>query len=107
MAHTEIKVGDILSGTWGYSMTIPCFYKVTKVTPTGVKVIELDKFMSQSGDGGYNQMGWELPRLSSTRRGATEQLARCIGEGYKIGSRYDARYLRPWNGSPVWANYMD
>ena len=32
------KVGDILSCTWGYSMTLVDFYKVIKVSPSGKSV---------------------------------------------------------------------
>ena len=108
--ENEIKVGTILYGTWGYTMTIPCFYKVTKVTPTGCKVVALEKYMSRSGDGGYNQMGWELPKVNVVRSNS-EQLARFIprlGE-FKVGSSADhtARYLSIWDGREVWANYCD
>ena len=108
--NSTIKVGDILAGTWGYSMTIPCFYKVTKVTPTGCKVVELNHRMVRSGDGGYNQMGWEMPVLDDARPGR-EQLAKWVAkwEEWQIGSKSDhsARYVRTWNGEPVWANYCD
>ena len=105
----SIKVGDILAGTWGYSMTIPCFYKVTKITPTGCKVVQLAKYMCRSTDGGYNQQGYELPLKTLKERDAKEQLARFIekwGE-YKIGSKYDARHIRPWDGQPIYADYCD
>ena len=104
----DIKVGDILAGTWGYSMTIPCFYKVTKITPTGCKVVELDSRMVRSGDGGYNQMGWEMPVETAPGK---ERIARYIpkwGE-WQVGSKSDhsARYLHKWDGQAVWANYCD
>ena len=34
----NVKVGDIFSGSWGYSMTIPEFYQVVKVTKQSVRV---------------------------------------------------------------------
>lgn len=107
----DIKVGDILAGTWGYSMTIPCFYKVTKITPTGCKVIELDHRMVRSGDGGYNQMGWEMPVLDSVKPYAKEHIARYIPrwEEWQVGSKSDhsARYISKWDGREIWANYCD
>lgn len=36
-----IKVGDILTSTWGYSMQIVDFYKVTKVTPKTLTLTEI------------------------------------------------------------------
>ena len=107
----EINVGDILAGTWGYSMTIPCFYKVTKITPTGCKVVELDKHMVRSTDGGYNQQGYEMPLETTGRHGGAEQLARYIPkwEEFKVGSskQYTARYIHKWDGHPVYADYCD
>jgi len=37
----EVKVGDILAGTWGYSMRLVSFFKVKKVTPKQVVLQEL------------------------------------------------------------------
>jgi len=107
---TILKEGMILSGTRGYSMIIPCFYKVTKVTPTGCKVVELDKYVTRSADGGYNQQCYEKPKTIGVRRGAKEQMARSWGDGeWKIGSsrNYTATYVRIWDGQEVYADYCD
>ena len=111
MNTNDIKVGDILAGTWGYSMVIPCFYKVTKVTPTGCKVVQLKSVMVRSTDGGYNQQGYEMPTKENESRDGKEVLARYIekyGE-YKVGSSrdYTARYIKKWDGQPIWADYCD
>jgi hypothetical protein len=37
----QVKIGDILAGSWGYSMTLWCFCKVVKVTPKQVVLREL------------------------------------------------------------------
>ena len=55
----EIKVGDILAGTWGYSMVIPVFYQVVKVTDKRIKLVELEKRMVSHD--GYGQRGYEVP----------------------------------------------
>lgn len=109
MAHidNQLHEGAILFGVFRYTMTIPEFYIVTRVTPTGCKVIELHKRMVRSTDGGYNQMGYEIPCLPVPTGGKVKQ-ARYQGNGeWKMGTGYDAVRLRLWNGQPVWANYCD
>ena len=106
MEHTvnQLQEGQILYGVWGYSMTIPHFYVVTRVTPKGCKVMELSKRMVESTDGGYNQMGYEMPCLP-VKAGATELQARYYGNGeWKIGTRF---FVSLWAGQPVYANYCD
>jgi len=39
--NMQVKKGDILSGSWGYSMTLWSFYRVEKVTPKQVVLAEL------------------------------------------------------------------
>lgn len=103
---TTIKVGDILAGTWGYSMVIPCFYKVIKLTEKRAKVIELGRRMVS--DDGYGQRGYEVPTDYPKDWGKEEQ-ARPYkdGEYWLVGSRYSLRFLSKWDGKPIWADYMD
>lgn len=106
MTHTDnqLQEGAILYGVYGYSMTIPHFYVVTRVTPKGCKVMELNKRMVRSTDGGYNQQGYEMPCLP-VRPGANEWQARYKGNGeWKIGTCF---FVRRWLGEPVYANYCD
>lgn len=110
--ETNIKVGDILCGTWGYSMTIPCFFKVIAMTDKRLKVVELPKQMVNCTDGGYNQQGYEMPvnvdtiRLTSKQSQLARQ-SKYDSNRFVVGSNYDARYLRLWDGKPIWADYMD
>ena len=39
----DVKVGDVLAGSWGYSMTLWMFGEVVKVTPKQVVIRELMK----------------------------------------------------------------
>jgi len=39
----DVKVGDILAGSWGYSMRLYTFAEVEKVTPKQVVLRELDR----------------------------------------------------------------
>ena len=102
---TNIKAGDILAGVYHYSMTIPHFYQVTKVTPSGCKVVEMDSQMVRSADGPYHQQGWMMPVPNTFTR---EKQARRTGAGeWKIGSRYDSMYLYVWDGKPMYADFCD
>ena len=48
-----IKVGDILTGSWGYSMTLVEIYKVTKiVSPCKVEIVEIGADLVDSDRGG-------------------------------------------------------
>ena len=96
---TNIKVGDILAGTTGYSMVIPIFYKVVGITDKRLKVVELCSRMVQSTDGGYNQQGYEMPITDSPTNYKVVLAKPCErweGE-FKIGSRYDAQYVHLWD----------
>ena len=44
----QVKVGDVLAGSWGYSMTLWSFVKVIKVTP---KQVVLQELKSQALEG--------------------------------------------------------
>lgn len=100
-----IQVGDILAGTWGYSMRIPCFYRVVGLTEKRAKVVELGHKMVRSTDGGYFQQGYEMP--DDSRLESRVQLARPYKDAWLVGSKYNERYLCKWDGSPIWADYMD
>lgn len=100
--ETTIKVGDILAGTWGYSMVIPAFYKVVKVTPKRLKLMEYDGRMISHD--GFGQQGYEVPDFTKERG---EVLGRVKGDWIIVGSKYSTRLLQKWDGQPVWADYMD
>lgn len=42
MAKHSLKIGDILTSTWGYSMQIVDFYKVIKTTPHTVTLVQIE-----------------------------------------------------------------
>ena len=45
----NVKVGDVFSGEWGYNMTIPEFFQVTKVTKSSVYLRPLKKNIVSGG----------------------------------------------------------
>ena len=57
----NVKVGDIFHGTWGYDMTIPEFYQVTKVTKASVKLRRLSTEVVSGG--GYAGILRAIPNV--------------------------------------------
>ena len=108
MANTIIiKEGDILCGTHGWSMRIPHFYRVIKVTEKRLKVVRLASRMVQATDGGYNQQGYEMPVNACHSLDAKTEIARPYKGEWLIGSRYDTMRCTLWDGQPIWADYCD
>lgn len=106
----NINVGDIYYGTWGYSMIIPAFFRVTRKTAKRVEVVELEKEMYQSTDGGYFQQGYERPKepYMARRNGDGPKLCKTDGAYVVVPIGYGTRvYARKWDGERVWADYMD
>ena len=100
---TTWEVGDILSGTWGYNMTIPEFYKIVKKTPSGFSLIHLTKKLV---DGHHNGSFKEAPDDSKLESDMKQKPKSCrIRHGKYI--KCDNCYLHFWDGEPVWGNDMD
>ena len=105
----DIKVGDILAGTWGATMVIPEFFEVEKVTAKTARVRRLEKEMLKPNACG--QQGYEVPAkpLQSDWREfeGTARMTEASGV-YVVKIEYGTRvFVEKWNGRPVWANYMD
>lgn len=97
------EVNDILSGTWGYNMIIPDFYKIVKKTPAGFSLIQLSKKLA---DGHYNGRFAEVPDDSKLESDMKQKPKSCrIRRGKYI--KCDNCYLHLWNGEPVWGDDMD
>lgn len=98
MEKKEMKVGTILVSEWGYEQTNVNFYRVTKVTPKSVKVIEIGKncdYNSQHMTG----VNVPLPDVVVGR----EEITRRVKTDYK-GNPYinltDYKDAEIWNGEP-------
>lgn len=97
------QVNDVLSGTWGYNMTIPEFYKIVKKTPAGFSLIHLTKKLV---GGHYNGSFEEAPDDSKLTQDMKQKPKSCrIRRGKYV--KCDNCYLHLWNGEPVWGNDMD
>lgn len=100
---TTWEVGDILSGTWGYSITIPEFYKIVKKTPAGFSLVQLSKKLA---DGHYNGRFAEVPDDSKLESDMKQKPKSCrIRKGKYL--KCDDVYLHLWNGEPVHGDDMD
>lgn len=97
------KVGDILYGNRGYSMDLPTWYKVEKVTKTQVVVKELDSRVMSSDL--YGQSGYKMPsNYTIPSKGYRCKVKSYNGQDYiKIRDKI----FRLWNGSEKFFNYMD
>ena len=103
-----VKVGDILSGSWGYSMTIVDFYKVTKIlSPCRVEIQKIGATcISADRGGGENLMpnpdnviGESVQKTIMKDRYYTRE------ERWYIKTEYC--HLTPWDGEPEYQNTWD
>ena len=100
---TTWDVGDILSGTFGYSMTIPVFFKVIKKTAKQFTVVKLSKKLAS---GHYNGSFEEVPDESKLDQDLKRNQIRA-----RINKRnhlvIDDVYVSLWDGKPVHGDDMD
>jgi len=96
------NVGDILCGTWGYSMTIPAFYKIIKKTNKTFILKELEEKLVS---GHYNG-SWESVASDKEKRGEKEVKAR-INKNNHVYLKDKRLLLRLWDGKPIWGTDMD
>ena len=103
VSHTHgYKVGDILCASWGYNMTIPQFFKVTRLVGSSkIEVVELDQ--NKVGDGwsgqatpGHNPTS--TPKVFSVKKSGRPD------PGIKIHS---SAVATKWDGRPKYYNFLD
>lgn len=104
-----IKVGDILTGSWGYSMTLVEMYKVTKiVSACKIEIVEIgaDLISADSG-GGENLMPNPEKIIGDpiVKNVVADRYTREANAFYvKIN---DSCKIRPWDGRPEYQNTWD
>lgn len=96
--------GDILSGTSGYSMTIPYFFKIIKKTPSGFSSVKLSKKLDS---GHYNGSFTEVPDDSKLEKDLKGKVYRTIVRKGKKWCKVDDVFVHLWNGKPVHGDDMD
>ena len=111
------KVGDILYISWGYSMTIVAFFKVTRTTPSKVGLVELQQTEDHTGF----LSGHTTPVLNSEVKydgspySVRPDALYSIRDGYygheaRIPSHkgsHDFVSASKWDGKPVYFNHCD
>jgi hypothetical protein len=107
--NKKIEVGDIMCGTWGYSMTLPQWYKVVKRTNKTVWIVELNETIVSGRRNGY----WESMPSDVTHidyhTGKEILLRRKVKEcnGECVEAQY-GRHVWVWDGkSSLSCNDMD
>lgn len=100
-----IKAGDILTCSWGYSMTIVEFYKVTKIiSASKIEIVEVGHKIIEADRGGGETL---MPDITNE---IGEHLQKLVVAGHyddwhvKINSSI---YLHKWDGRPCYQNTYD
>lgn len=96
------KAGDILCGSWGYSMVLPEFYEVIRTTRTQVILRELETYVSE---GDYMQ-GHTMPKIGEYCSGEYRCGVTKSGS-YGYGVTVQGHYVYLWDGNPKWHDRMD
>lgn len=104
-----IKAGDILTDTWGYSMTIVEFYKVTKiVSASKIEIVELGHTVIDTDRGGDEDVMPDIDRPIGeplVKTVAQSSLEKANGQWHiKIN---DSVSLTPWDGCSKYQNTYD
>lgn len=104
-----IKVGDILEGSWGYSMTIAELYKVTKiVSPCRIEIVEIGADLIDADRGGGERLMPNPEKIVGDPVVKTVQADRYSREENAFYVKInDSCRLRPWDGRPVYQNTWD
>lgn len=106
MAHS-FQVGDILSSSWGATMTLVDFYRVVKTTKTTITFVTMRS--EETSDGGF-LTGTSLPRIGTEdygnpfkRKVQYSDLNKCdIVRGHT-----SSNIARKWDGFPLHYNHCD
>ena len=102
------KIGDILSCTWGYSMTIVDFYKVIKVSPSG-KSVTVQRLASDCIEGHAGYEGYVMPSAHAHHYNETyknKRIKSAYNGGYEIKIS-DCQYASLWDGKKKYFNRID
>lgn len=92
------KVGDILKGSYGYEASIPVFAKVLAVTPTSVKVVELEGRSFGYKTGG---MEWKVEMTDNPIGQVMTKKVKPTENGYRIKWNEYCTLWGPWTPQVV------
>lgn len=110
------KVGDIVTTTWGYSMTLVDFYEVIRTTACKVELRQLQQNEDMTG----YLSGETTPRLGEYEEPSNAPYSVHPGQLCKVREDgcilipahfgwggHDFNYARKWNGQPRHFNHCD
>lgn len=105
MEQQEIKVGAILSGSWGYDQTQVEFYKVVRTTEKSAWLVALGEQMVPSQ--GYSPMaGLCIPADEVAADAKVLGPVRIRGQGrYCNEPKYGHCSLSVWDGKPEYVSW--
>lgn len=112
--NNPYKVGDVVYTSWGYSMIIVQFYKVTRVTPSKVGLVELEQNEDYTGYlSGVTTpiLDKEIEGNNSPYSAHEDCLYKVCEDGrvripsYRGGHDYKSAWR--WNGNPVTFDHCD
>ena len=99
---SSYAVGDILCGSYCYSMTLPRFYKIIKATAKTYTCIRIPgKIVS----GHHNGQWEEIPDESQIDKYKDNPIRARINKHNRLV--IDGIYLRLWDGKPLHGDDMD
>jgi len=95
----DLNVGDILTSTWGYSMTIVDYYQVISLVGNSSAVIRKLNQRTVRGDDGFS--GETIPVKDSFT--GPDIRVRISGDSCKVNGHTASK----WNGLPRYFNHLD
>ena len=97
------KVGDIVYGLWGYSISRPRFYKIDRITP---KTLFLTKIKGKVVEGSYNTQYKEIP-TDQIDKDYPQARATITKYGKAVITKEMYMHLYLWTGEPVCGDGAD
>jgi len=98
------KVGDIVYGLWGYTISRPHFYKIDRITPN---TLFLTRLKGKIVEGAYNGQYKEIPtdQINKDYPQARATIRKKSGRAVITKENYMHLYL--WTGEPVYGDGLD
>ena len=98
-------VGDILGGTYGWSMTLPIFYEIVKRTTSQFTLVKLSKkVVSGHHNGSFEEIPDESKREQDLKG---KQIRARLSKNLTHSLKVDGHYVSLWDGKPIWGNDLD
>lgn len=104
----DIKVGDILDGSFGYNMTIAEIYKVTKIlSPQYVEIVEIGRTLVDTDCGGSEYFMPDPERIIGEPIKKKVNPCRHSNDGSWYIKLNESCNLYKWDGSRIYQNTWD